>query len=87
MSNTKAVKNSNMEEVMRMMMELCKRSPKKLIREFGVGEKMVEILNNNIKIMEMQVKIKELEKQGKERKLRKVKEREQEEIDKWIKNA
>jgi len=65
MSNTKAVKNSNMEKVMRMMIKLCKRSLKELIREFGGGEKMVEILNNNIKIMEMQVKIKELEKQGK----------------------
>ena len=66
MSNIKAVKNSNMERIMRMTMELCRREPEELIREFG-GEKAVEMLNNNIKIIEMQFKIKELEKKKKKK--------------------
>jgi len=37
--NTKVVKNSNMEEIMRTTMELYKRSPEELIREFGGGER------------------------------------------------
>ena len=48
-----------------MMMELYRRELEKLIREFG-GEKVVKMLNNNIKIMKIQLKIKELEKKEKE---------------------
>jgi len=51
LSNIKAVKNSNMEKIMRTMIELYKRNPEELIREFEGGEKAVEILENNIKIM------------------------------------
>jgi len=50
--NIKVVKNRNMEGIVRMAEELCKRDLEKLIREFG-GEKVVEILGNNIKILEM----------------------------------
>ena len=35
-----------------MAMELCKKDLEELIREFG-GERVVEILKNNIKILEM----------------------------------
>jgi len=52
LSNTKAVKNSNIEEIMRTIIELCRKDLEELIREFG-GEKAVEILGDNIKIMEM----------------------------------
>ena len=65
MSNTKAVKNSNMEEIMRIAMELCRRDLEELIREFG-EEKVVEILENNMKILEMQLQIKKLENKEKE---------------------
>ena len=51
--DTKAVKNKNIEKVMRMAMELCRKDPKELTREFW-EEKAVEILKNNIKILEMQ---------------------------------
>ena len=36
---------------MRTMIKLYKRNPEELIREFEGGEKAVEILENNIKIM------------------------------------
>jgi len=55
-----------MEEIMRTTMKLYRKDPEELIREFG-GEKAVEILGNNIKIVEMQLKIKELEKKEKEK--------------------
>ena len=53
LSDTKVVKNKNIEKVMRMAMELCRKDPKELTREFW-EEKAVEILKNNIKILEMQ---------------------------------
>ena len=52
LSNIKAVKNRNIRGIMRSAEELCRRDPEDLIREFG-EEKMVEMLENNIKILEM----------------------------------
>ena len=63
LSNTKAVKNGNMEGIIRMAMELCRRDSEELIREFW-EEKTVKILENNMKILEMQLQIKKKEKEN-----------------------
>jgi len=66
LSDTKAVKNKNMEGIIRMAIELCRRDSEELIREFE-EEKIVEILGNNIKILEMQLQIKKLENKKKKK--------------------
>ena len=63
---------------MRMTIELYRKDLEELIREFG-GEKVVEILNNNIKIMEIQLQIKKLENKEKEKRQKEEMRRKEEE--------
>ena len=77
------MKNSNIEEIIRIAKELSRRDLEELIRELG-GEKVVEILGNNIKTLEMQVTILKLQKKEKEKRQRKIREiRRREEEKRW----
>jgi len=50
--SNKAVMNSNMED---KITEWCMREPEELIRELGNREKIIEILGNSLKLLEMQI--------------------------------